>query len=288
MERLRMHQLRHPELVTEGMNRLAQALICLTDAGTRAAYDAELGLANGRREPVGPPSESPSVSEEAKAPEPLVVPFAPGLEPPEFGPPPEFVPEPLPAPYELLPDDKPPPKPEPLLPLPEGRWKPNTRRELFAQLALVRRLMAAWQKLKPVLADPREPLARPASVLALLEAVAALQPLLDAFRRVLEPLGGAGTLVLTLLQQRFLLATFRTLLPEQRQALSLDWRRAELALRAEHDRLREVVRSGRPFRRSARRGNRLVRWVARTPEVMLVALMIASLVAAVLRGRGLP
>ncbi|MFO0822391.1 MAG: hypothetical protein U0792_04620 [Gemmataceae bacterium] len=105
-----------------------------------------------------------------------MVPFAPGLEPPEFGPPPEFAPEPLPDTYELLQDDKPPPKTEPPLPLPEDRWKPNTRRELFRQLALLRRLMAAWQKLKPVLADPREPLARPASVLALLEAVAAARP----------------------------------------------------------------------------------------------------------------
>ncbi|MFO0822392.1 MAG: hypothetical protein U0792_04625 [Gemmataceae bacterium] len=91
---------------------------------------------------------------------------------------------------------------------------------------------------------------------------------------MLEPLG-SGTLVLTLLQQRFLLATFRTLLPEQRQTLSLDWRRAELAAHAEHDRLREVVQPGRPFRHSGN-GNRLVRWVAGTPEVLLVALVIAA------------
>jgi hypothetical protein len=45
MDRLRPHQLLHPELVTEGMNRLAQALICLTDPATRLAYDAEIGLA---------------------------------------------------------------------------------------------------------------------------------------------------------------------------------------------------------------------------------------------------
>ena len=30
MELLRPHQLKHPEVVTEGMNRLAQALIALT------------------------------------------------------------------------------------------------------------------------------------------------------------------------------------------------------------------------------------------------------------------
>jgi hypothetical protein len=51
MEKLRAHQLLNPELVTEGMNRLAQALICLTDAGSRTAYDAELGIS-----PPPPPS----------------------------------------------------------------------------------------------------------------------------------------------------------------------------------------------------------------------------------------
>lgn len=42
MERLRRYQLTHAEQVTEGMNRLAQALVCLTDPVARAAYDAKL------------------------------------------------------------------------------------------------------------------------------------------------------------------------------------------------------------------------------------------------------
>ena len=42
MDVLRRHQLRHPELVTTGMNQLAQALVCLSDATERAAYDAAL------------------------------------------------------------------------------------------------------------------------------------------------------------------------------------------------------------------------------------------------------
>jgi hypothetical protein len=42
MERLRRYQLTHAEQVTEGMNRLAQALVCLTDPVARKAYDAKL------------------------------------------------------------------------------------------------------------------------------------------------------------------------------------------------------------------------------------------------------
>jgi hypothetical protein len=42
MERLRRYQLTHPEEATEGMNRLAQALVCLTDPVAKKAYDAKL------------------------------------------------------------------------------------------------------------------------------------------------------------------------------------------------------------------------------------------------------
>src|SRR6476620_8927364 len=44
MAQLRPHQLLQPELVTVGMNRLAQALVCLTDPAARTAYDAEIGF----------------------------------------------------------------------------------------------------------------------------------------------------------------------------------------------------------------------------------------------------
>jgi len=42
MEKLRPYQLTHPDQATEAMNRLAQALVCLTDPAARHAYDAFL------------------------------------------------------------------------------------------------------------------------------------------------------------------------------------------------------------------------------------------------------
>jgi len=45
MERLRKLQLTHPDAVTEAMNRLAQALVCLTDPKLKREYDASLGIA---------------------------------------------------------------------------------------------------------------------------------------------------------------------------------------------------------------------------------------------------
>src|SRR5437588_10895985 len=42
LERVRRYQLTHPELVTEAMNRLAQAFVCLTDTAAKRSYDNEL------------------------------------------------------------------------------------------------------------------------------------------------------------------------------------------------------------------------------------------------------
>src|SRR5436309_2744743 len=42
MERLRKYQLAQPDAVTDAMNRLAQALVCLSDPVTKQAYDAGL------------------------------------------------------------------------------------------------------------------------------------------------------------------------------------------------------------------------------------------------------
>jgi hypothetical protein len=42
MERLRSYQLTHPELATQAMNCLAQALVCLTDPAAKKNYDREL------------------------------------------------------------------------------------------------------------------------------------------------------------------------------------------------------------------------------------------------------
>src|SRR5262249_24516763 len=45
MERLRRLQLAHPDAVTDAMNRLAQALVCLTDPTLKRDYDVGLGIA---------------------------------------------------------------------------------------------------------------------------------------------------------------------------------------------------------------------------------------------------
>ena len=61
LELVRRYQLLHPEQVTEAMNRLAQAYVCLTDPVAKRAYDREL---------TGGPDEEP-VPAEREAEDPL-------------------------------------------------------------------------------------------------------------------------------------------------------------------------------------------------------------------------
>jgi hypothetical protein len=321
MDRLRPHQLLHPELVTEGMNRLAQALICLTDPVARAVYDAELDLVGRTRSvsdgvelttapphyPTTPqlqtvlpyevipgfpiPTDDETEPVAANATPTAEVPFEPGLLPPESIPPPyEVV-----APYEIVEGEVLPRSPpyevvaELVAPPPAPPWQPATRRELYARLADLRRFLAAWQKLKPFWGDPREPLDRPIRVLALLEAVSRLRLLVGLRSELVGAPGRPGAVVVALVRQPLVLHTFRTLLPDQRRALALDWRRAELELIREHERLREASRSGRPRHHRLRprgRLRRLLRWVARTPETILWILVLIVVIAVVLRSSG--
>lgn len=303
MDRLRPHQLLHPELVTEGMNRLAQALICLTDPVARAAHDAELGLDaatiwntsdRAKSEPdfllllrdLGEPTQATEVA------------FSPGLAPPERLPYEVVEPnesEPPPLPYELVPYEvveTPVGLPLPpayevveaeLVKLPAVPWQPANRRQLYVRLVVLRRLLAAWRKLKPGLADPREPFDRPIRVVLFIEAATLVRSLLDSHRGLLVE---SGALVAVLLRQPHMLATLRTLLPDQRRAVAIDWQRTELWLEREQVRLRKVARS--QGRRRKRIGGRWrgLGWVSRSPEVVLVVLAGAVVLVALVRWVG--
>src|SRR5438477_2934457 len=61
---LRRYQLANPELATEAMNRLAQAVVCLTDPVAKTAYDAALA---GEQLVI----EAPPIRREAEQPAPM-------------------------------------------------------------------------------------------------------------------------------------------------------------------------------------------------------------------------
>jgi hypothetical protein len=283
MDRLRTHQLVHPDLVTEGMNRLAQALVCLTDPAARAVHDAEHGIT-----PVPPPAFEVVPPFEVVEPK-AEVEFRPGMRPPDVTKEVELPGIPAVAPYDVVaeaapsPEPLPPPPPEELPAVPAD---PADRRWVYRRLAAVRRGLRAWAKLGPVLSDPRDPLDRPGRALLLVEAAAAVRAVLPGLKGVVGRPGEPGGLVAAVVGSRFVLDTIRHLLLDQRQAVALDWRRGELELHREYRRLRDLARATRP-RRPTRRDPRLIlRWLRDTPEVVLLVLAaVTLLIAAVRRGR---
>lgn len=315
MARLRQHQLLHAELVTEGMNRLAQALVCLTDPLLRAAYDAELGFAQplATVAPIDggemrvPRASIPTAPFELVPDDPISaddgpmssdvtqvieIPFVAGM----------TVPETLPPAYELVETESTealPPAYEVVLDTvvdadfiaPASRlWQPANKRELYSRLAAIRGLLEVWQRFKPMLGNPNEPLDRPIRVLAFLESVEVVRPLLDSTPDLVGEPWQPGGMVVALIRQKLAVSAFRALLPDQRRAIATDWRGGEAQLRREYVRLRELSRSDRKFRRRFRpRGRvmRMIRFSTRHPE-MLLLLMVAAIAIAALIRRGEP
>jgi hypothetical protein len=312
MEQLRPHQLLHPELVTEGMNRLAQALVCLTDPVARAAHDRALGLppgpveaADGEPEPSAEPGAAPLLELPPESPA-TEVDFAPGLRPPgePQQPPHEVIrerePDPLAYPaepraaygvvpeelpprpaYEVVPDDEL-REPEFLPDEGEGRARAESaavsRRAIYRQLAAVRRALRAWEGLRPVLGTPAEALVTPAAVLLFVRALADARAALPGVAHFGAP-GAPGGTVAALVRLPHALHAVRALLPAQRQAVARDWRRGFAALARERRRLREAAFAARPARRRGAAARLLVA-LRRTPEwLLLPAIFLAALLA---------
>lgn len=203
MEIMRGYQLTHPELVTEAMNRLAQAMICLTDERSRAVYHAEFFP---HLVPKAPETPAPAqVAAGAAVPvEPATwvdyVPAEPAI------PSPEIVTEP--AVREERVGESPPVR---------------TRRDLYFRIAQTRQVLRLWTRVGEYLNNPERRLTRPSEATDLIRHMQALPPLIQSLRSQLGDAGQPGYLVLALARQQLIVPTLQTLLPSQRQALARDW-----------------------------------------------------------------
>ncbi len=297
MELLRPHQLLHPDAVTDGMNRLAQALVCLTDPVARAGYDRGLGIAPSPFEVVEDEPLAEELWQQHEAESPTEAPFGPGLSPPGAAPNPhyEVVETPAPLPYEVVPDDQlaeelPPayevvpdapasPKPRPTSIPPPIPIKPRT---LYRRLIALRRAIRAWEALRAVMGDPAESLATPVAVLRFLRALADARRAIPAVACVLSAPHTPGGIVAALVRSPHAIHTVRTLQPSQRQALARDWRRGYDALQRERNSLREHAIATRA-RRRANTGSGLFIVLRRVPELAIVALALVVLFVALIR-----
>ncbi|HJZ92886.1 MAG TPA: hypothetical protein VKE40_18575 [Gemmataceae bacterium] len=304
LEMLRQYQLPHPDEATEGMNLLARALDTLTDPDARQAYDRSLGIKPAAAEPPPPPPVYdildtlfpgvPLLPASAAFPtrtydEPVlpdVIPLPQVLDEPDIDDDPEVV-------EDVVPDVE---LPEAILvpTLPavaklddSKRERParkmSPKRELYAELARVRKVLRVWERARPYLVDTERTFARQIDALALMGCLAELRPLLPTVTDLIGTGNRPGGVVAALARQRLMFDTFRSLLPSQREALAKDFRAAHYRLAGYYDDLRDEVRrkNEKDWYRAV--GKPFLRHLADYPEWLLVPVALIALAIAVVR-----
>jgi hypothetical protein len=290
METLRPHQLVHPELVTEGMNRLAQALIAVSVSVPVAAKpaspfddipDLEQPSAAapgspGSLEPLPLPLPLPQVIDCEAAEDEVVEAEAVELPPAPVVPPPRPLVQLEADPLVLADDDLPPP--------PAGATATRAdRRKLYRELAFLRQLRAAWERLGPVAGVPTEPVLSAEAVYLVLVTRRDLLRLFDLRPDLTDDLDRGGRLVTAVFTQPHAAAVLRDLVPSQRAAVAADWAAGRVGLFARYAGLRKQIRAMRPKRWGLRLAGRVGTFFRTNPEWVLVVLAVLLVVLGLVR-----
>lgn len=253
MEKLRPYQLRHPELVTEGMNRLAQALIAIerkSMAATKSVVNIE--KPNRPPDPVILDAEVITASSERETPrrrkrrrkataDRVAVPI---LE--------------TPKPATLIAD----------------------RRKAYSRLVRIGRVARAWERLGPFYGVPSHSLLTSADVFRYLEATNENR---DCISRLAEWPMTQGILTRAIVFHQASLALFRDLRKKQRIALAADWATALGALQAEERMQRSLLRQSMPHGSMRQRYRAARRWLKAHPETLLVLILGLAFLIAITR-----
>ncbi|VTS01025.1 hypothetical protein [Tuwongella immobilis] len=300
MDRLRAYQLPYPELVTLAMNRLAMAMMELSDAGSRAGYAAQ-----HTPPPVASPvPDSRRVSTATPAPAPTPLASASGKSPEWRNdvPMPEAIPLAESAPHALA--DSPPtrnaapdaPKASPSVAespianrrhrhLQSQRDEPHSRaarRRVIARLVGIRRIVIAWRAIEPILQHPELDSAQAFEIRVWLNQ---FRQLSDAITLSIEPFatpGQPGSLVTALLRQPVPVALLQGMLPSQRDQLAADWRKGHRWLTERYRELRAEAESFQPPT-ALRRLAAIVREIERSPGYLLMLLAGMALLMGLIR-----
>jgi hypothetical protein len=275
LEKVRRYQLLYPDVVTEAMNRLAQAFVCLTDAEAKKAYDAKLfqpTLAPVHEEGI---EETPSSDSRdplawlyqrqdfTRAVTQLDVPAVGDRssdnrrsEPDEDDSAdtageetnaddvPAFTPPPIRRPLGTIAGKKDVILEAAHTSLPARRGL-GTKRALYHRIARTRQLLRAWNEAGEYVGHPGRKLAKPIEATDLIHALITLRTHLKSFPPLLGQAGQPGYLVVALARQQVIVPTFQTLLPSQRDSLARDWRAGLKLLHAHLDFLRQELRAMR-------------------------------------------
>jgi hypothetical protein len=265
MEQLRPHQLKNPELVTEGMNRLAQALIALTTPSSILPPP----IAPAARPVPAPAITAPVITPKKTQPEMPLVDFSPATASRPTSVVSETVPQVLEAEVIEVAGPKLPARvtqaaprstsailydePAPILlavpPMPPGLGVLSNRRKAYRELVFLRKLRTIWDQLGPVAAAPNEPLRTPESVYVIRTVGRELRELLISFPTAATIVGRDGRIVVAVLTQPHATAVVRDLIPEQRTALAADWVAGRTMIQSGYVALRAALRQSLPRHR---------------------------------------
>jgi hypothetical protein len=290
--------LKHPELVTEGMNRLAQALMAILSSAPPAPLPPpavtpgsatkkkrkprsrpEIGLAPqelpAQRAPqtvipweeVNLLPEQPVVEitpqRESSVAEPVILDAVPLQAQPVVADPPPADSAPSLAPVKYL---------GPVA-LPEGlAYQAENRRERYRRLVSLRRAQALGTRLATTLGTPGEPFQSAERIYDLLQGTHEWRKLKMRDPAVVPP-DGPGHLIRTILEHPTPLAILRDLTPTQRRAVAVDWAKARATWEAEYEALRESTRQTIPRNPGLPYIRDLARLFQQNPEWVLVLLI---------------
>jgi len=266
MGRLRSHQLVHPELVTEGMNRLAQAL---------------LGLSSQFSSPP-PPAVSAFDLRPTATPSPQILDAEPVVfdaEPVEA----ELAPvEALQKPAEVVWKAR-----EIAAPLPEVPTAPEPaiaeRRAAYRELAGLRTLAEAWDSLRTTVAVPSERFATADAVFVFLEGLVAFRAASNHAGLPVQLSRELSPLLTAVLNQQLPLTVLRDLRKKQRRNLARDWAVGRANLQARRVALRKALNRTAPRRKSGGRLKAIRRALARHPEWLLAAATVGVVLIATVK-----
>jgi len=161
----------------------------------------------------------------------------------------------------------------------------RVRRQIYAQIVRVRRVLRVWEQLRVFLEDPNETFTRRTSTVEFMACLGELRPLLPT---VVDLVGGqndSGNLVAALARQPLVVDTFKQFLPSQRGALAQDCRAAHDELEGRYRRLREEIRTltRKPFKRRVWRP--MCRAMKARPEWFLLFMALLSLAIALIHSK---
>jgi hypothetical protein len=294
MDVLRPHQLRHPDLVTEGMTRLAQALIALTSGDVVPIADAPAKKHKKdikERTPVEirkPKSEVKleldNLSGFAPAQSPAAILDAEVIGVESAAPVRDYIPES----YAVQADEPSiPPLDEPITipePPPGTVLVPTPRRLGYRELVRMRRFREAWDKLRSILGDPSEKLLSPVKITNYLDGISLLRSALQRPANPRNPFPDmAGHVVISVVCHPVPLSLLRDLVLSQRHILARDWAVASAELDAKTARLRRTMSRTRRRRVVVRSIVRINKFFGRNPEWFLAIIVAAAVVIGVIR-----